>query len=139
MAPFDFGPRLSDQAHATMVRDLYLGIPNMPKADRDSVLRRRELDLAIDHRLGCAFPADRRDAMWAVAERVERKRGRLVLWHLARSLMPGKLANRAQALAMFMVREYAEVLEPPELDAFFDRNPGERPTLPIDNGAHSPR
>ena len=127
-----YGPRLTDQDHARLVRDLYLGIPAMPLRDFDRTIRRKELDLAIDHRLGCDFPQDRREAMWAVAERVERKRGRLIFRHLVRRLLPHSLANGANGLAGFMVDEYAKVLSPAELQEFFDLLPGERPVLPID-------
>ena len=127
-----YGRRLTDQNHAQLVRDLYMGSPAMPSKDLDRTLRRKELDLSIDHRLGCDFPSDRREAMWKVAERVERKRGRLILRHLVRRIFPRSLANGANGLAGFMVDEYAKVLSPAELREFFDLEPGERPTLPIE-------
>jgi hypothetical protein len=73
-------------------------------------VRRSELELAIDHRLGVEFPRERRDALWAIHERVQRRRGRLLLWHLVSRIMPGVLERRATRLAGFLTSEYGKVL-----------------------------
>ena len=130
--PRDHGPRLSDEEYERRIVELHRGRPPMPDADEDRRLRRQELELAIDHRLGANFPPDRREALWAVRERVERQRLRLGVAHLARRLLPRWLAGRAQGLAGAMVQEYATVLNPHELRSFFSLAEGEAPALPID-------
>lgn len=128
----DHGPRLSDDEYEQRIVALHRGRSPMPSAEEDRRLRRQELELAIDHRLGTRFPHERREALWAVAERVERKRLRLGLAHLARQLAPRLFARGAQGLAEAMVREYGDVLDADELARFFGLRPGERPSLPIE-------
>ena len=129
----DHGPRLSDEEYERRVVGLHQGRPPMPEADEDRWLRRQELDLAIDHRLGERFPQARRDALWAVCERIERRRLRLGVAHLVRRLLPRRLARQAQGLAGAMVSEYAKVLNAHELRSFFSLAEGEVPMLPIDS------
>lgn len=108
---FDHGPRLSDEEYDRRIVELHEGQPPMPTPEQDREIRRRELDLAVDHRLGIRFPQDRRDALWHIQERSEKKRLRLA-FHLL-------LRRAAQHRADFLVREFATVLTGPELDAFF--------------------
>jgi hypothetical protein len=71
------GPRLTDEEYEKRIIELHRDLPPMPTKDQDREVRRLELDLAIDHRLGRDFPRERRDALWAVQQRVEKKRVRL--------------------------------------------------------------
>jgi hypothetical protein len=64
------------------------------------------------------FPRERRDALWAVHERVRRRRGQLLLWHLVKRLVPGMLARRANRLSGYLAQEYAKVLTAEELAQF---------------------
>jgi len=107
-------------------------MPPMPTPEQDRELRRRQLDLSIDYRLGRDFPQERRAALWEIQQRVEKKRLRLALWHLLRRLAPGRLAGAANGLAGYLVDEYAKVLSKPELKRHFDLPEGTRPALPID-------
>jgi len=129
---FTHGPRLTDEEYERRIIELHRGLPPMPTKDQDREVKRRELDLAIDHRLGRDFPAERRKALWAVQQRVEKKRLRLGVKYLLRKLFATNLARDAQGLAGYMVDEYAKVLTKPELKSFFALQEGERPTLPID-------
>jgi hypothetical protein len=95
-------------------------------------VRRRELELAIDHRLGRDFPLERREALWAAKERVEKKRLRLGVKFLVKRLFAKNVNKEAQGLAGYMVDEYAKVLNAAELESFFGLKKGERPELPID-------
>lgn len=70
----EFGSRLSDDEYDGAIVDLHRGMAPMPTPDEDRALRRRALDLAIDHRLGREFPQARRDALWVASERVESRR-----------------------------------------------------------------
>jgi hypothetical protein len=128
------GPRLSGEEYDRRVVRIHEGRPPVPSRDEDRELRRAELDLAIDHRLGRDFPAERREQLWQVAQDVERRRLRLIGKHLLGRLLrrrepgPEKAANR---LAGWMVDRYAEVLDERELEAFFELGRGE-PRLPVD-------
>jgi len=127
------GPRLTDEEYDRRVVGLHEGRPPMPSREEDRALRRAELELAIDHRLGRDFPAARRERLWQVLEQVERRRLRLVGRYLLGRLFtrekgPAKSANR---LAGWMVDHFADVLDPRELESFFELG-GAEPRLPVD-------
>ena len=133
----NFGERLTDEEYDRKVIALQRGLPPMPTKEQDRAVRRQELELAIDHRLGRGFPRERRDALWAARERVEKRRVRLGVWYLVRRLVARDVARDAQGLAGYMVDEYAKVLAPAELERFFGLKEGERPVLPIDREPRS--
>ena len=127
-----YGPRLTDDEYERRIIELHRGLPPMPTADQDRAVRRQELELAIDHRLGRDFPRERREALWAAKERVEKRRLRLGLKFLFKRLFARNVAREAQGLAGYMVDEYAKVLSPAELESFIGLERGQRPVLPID-------
>jgi hypothetical protein len=127
-----YGPRLSDDEYERRIIDFHRGLRPMPTKEQDMAVRRLELDLAIDHRLGRDFPQERRAALWAVQQRVEKRRLWLALKYLLRRIFPNKLAQQVQHLAGYMVDEYAKVLNEAELESFFSLKEGQRPVLPID-------
>ncbi|HME73405.1 MAG TPA: hypothetical protein VKM54_26610 [Myxococcota bacterium] len=90
-----YGRRLSDEQYDRRIVELYTDQPEAPSKQQQEWLRRQELELAIDHRLGVEFPRARRDALWMIQQRVEKKRRRLILWHLLRRVLPGGLARSA--------------------------------------------
>lgn len=104
------GPRLSDEEYDRRVVELYCGLPPVPTREQNTRVRRQELELAIDHRLGIDFLRDRRDALWALQQRVERKRMRLMFRHMVRWLLPGGVSRGATHLAGYLVDEYAKEL-----------------------------
>jgi hypothetical protein len=126
------GPRLSQKEYERGIVELYSGLPPSPDKEQEARIRRRELDLTIDHRLGKDFPQARRDALWEVQQRVEKKRIRLTLYWLTRFVSDKLLYRRANKVARFAVDEYAKVLTPEELHAYFGKEEAEHPTLPID-------
>lgn len=133
MAPgFDHGPRLTDAEYERQVVALHAGLPPVPSKEEDLRVRRRALDLAIDHRLGRDFPGERRDSLWACQQRVERRRLRLMVKHVVKRLVSRSLTRDGQHLAAFLVDEYATVLTCAELEAFFGREESRNPTLPVD-------
>ena len=74
--------------------------------------------VSIDNRLGVNFPAERREALWAVQERAEKRR-----LFLAFKVLLGRLLGRGGSLdgsesARPLVREYAKVLTPAEIERF---------------------
>lgn len=128
----EYGPRLTDAEYEKQIVSLYRGLPPMPSPEQDREIRRQELNLAIDHRLGRAFPAERRSALWAAQQRVEKKRLRLAMKYLLHSLVAKLLVRQAQSLAGYVAEEYGKVLSPEELRRFLDLKEGEPPSLPID-------
>jgi hypothetical protein len=128
----DYGSRLTQQEYQRKIAELYLNSSSVSAEDRKQAIRRRELDLTIDHRLGCDFPKERRDALWAIQEQVEKRRFRLAFKYLFRRFFVKRVERDAQGLAHFLVEEYAKVLTPEELQQYFNLRPGEPPVLPID-------
>ncbi|MGE5220476.1 MAG: hypothetical protein ACM3SP_26015 [Chloroflexota bacterium] len=126
------GPRLSDDEYEKKIIELHRGLPPMPTKTQDREVRRQELELAIDHRLGRDFPKERREALWAAKERVERKRLWLGVKYLIKKRFGKTVVRDAQGLAGYMLDEYAKVLNSAELESFFDLKKGERPVLPVD-------
>jgi hypothetical protein len=134
----DYGPRLSGEEYEREILGLHRGLPPLPSPEQDKEARWRELELAIDHRLGLAFPAERRAALWAVQQRIERKRLLLGIKYLLHRAVARALARNAQSLAEFAAAEYATVLSSGELKRFLDLREGEQPALPVDI-EHFPR
>ena len=126
------GPRLTVEEYERKIIELHSGLPPMPTKDQDRQVRQMELNLAIDHRLGRDFPPERREALWKIQQRVEKKRLWLALKYPFRRFFAKSLARDAQGLAGFLVDEYAKVLTQSELKSFFDLQEGQRPALPID-------
>src|ERR1700751_5032781 len=91
-----YGPRLTDDEYETKIVQLHRGLPPMPTKEQDRELRRRELELAIDHRRGCDFPPERREALWAIKQRMEKQRLRLGLKFLLKKLFGKSIAEDAQ-------------------------------------------
>lgn len=127
-----FGPRLSNEEYNRRILALYHDLPPLPSPDQDRDARWQELNLAIDYRLGSAFPEDRRLALWAVQQRVEKKRLRLAAKYLLRRFVARILARHAQELAGYAAEEFAKVLSPQELRSFLDLRENELPALPVD-------
>ena len=131
-ADFDHGPRLTDEEYDKKIIELHGDLPPVPTREQERQVRRRELELAIQHRLGRDFPRHRREALWAIQQRVERKRGRLIFKYLLRRFFGKSLARDAQGLAGYLVHEYAKVPSKAELERFFGEEEARRPALPID-------
>lgn len=128
----DHGPRLTDEEYEKRIIELHRGLPPMPTEEQDRQVRRMALDLSIDHRLGRDFPQERRELLWAIQQRVEKRRLWLALKYPFRRLFAKSLARGAQGLAGYLVDEYAGVLTQAELKRFFGLEEGQRPALPID-------
>jgi hypothetical protein len=129
-SPPAHGVRLSGEEYERRVIALHVGLPPDPPKERQRQLRRAELDLAIDHRLGRDFPLERRRALWEIQEQVERRRKRLVFRLLLSLVRTGSLERAANRLARNTVAAYGRVLTPAELDAFFGEAEARDPHLP---------
>ena len=126
-----FGPRLSGAEYDRLVTALHERLPDNPDRALKRFIRRKELDLAIDHRLGRDFPADRREALWRVSERIDKKRRRLV-WRYFFLKLIGRLGRQATDLADLVIDEYSEVLSRDELEQYFGPDEVSNSRLPID-------
>jgi hypothetical protein len=133
----DHGPRLSDDEYERRVVELQRGMPPTPTPEEDRALRRRALDLAIDHRLGRDFPQPRREALWSASERVDAQRIWLGLRYLLGAVLGRGRRRHAEALTKALTGEYSKVLSPPELRQFLGLKEGERPALPVDPEARA--
>lgn len=127
-----YGPKLTLEEYERALVDLHSGLPPMPSKAEDRAVRQHELNLSIDHRLGHDFPQDRRQALWAIQEQVEKKRLGLAFKYLFRKLLHRGLYRDVQGIAGFMVEEYAKVLSDAEVREFFELGENEVPTLPVD-------
>jgi hypothetical protein len=128
----DYGPRLTDDEYERRIVELHRGMPPMPTRKQDRVLRRRALNLAIDHRLGRDFPDNRRESLWAASERIDSRRIRLGLKYMLGMLLPSLRRDHADALTKALTAEYAKVLSQAELRQFLGLKEGQRPALPVD-------
>ena len=104
----------------------------MPSPEEQRRLRRRELDLTIDHRLGCDFPAKRREALWSIQCNLEKHRLHYGVRSLFRRLFGRDESGPAQGLARIAYDEFAKVLDEHELREYFELEAGEPPALPVD-------
>ena len=126
------GRRLSDDEYEMGIIKIYNELPPDPTREQEEAVRRQELELTIDRRLGVDFPSSRREALWDVQSRVERKHLRFVAQSLVVRLFSEPLAGLAQKLACGLVTEYARVLTRPELEMFFGADEARHPMLPVD-------
>lgn len=126
------GPRLTGEEYDRRITKLYSGLPPAPSKAQEKQIQRQELDLAIDHRLGQDFPLSRREALWAIQLRVEKKHFWLMFKYFLRRFFAKRLARDAQGLAGYLVDEYAKVLSQAELKSYFGKEESRNPTLPID-------
>jgi hypothetical protein len=128
-----YGPRLTGEEYDRRIVALHSGLPAIPSREQDRQVRRAALDLAVDHRLGRDFPRDRRNALWAVQDRLDRKRAKLMAAYLLKRLFGQSLAPQARGLAGYVVDQYATVLNPSELESFFGAEEVRSPGLPVDD------
>ena len=126
------GPRLTDEEYDKRIIKLHSELPPELTKEQDRQIRRQELELAINHRLGRNFPPHRREALWDAQQRVEKKRLKLIFKYLLRRFFAKSLARDAQGLAGYLIDEYAKVLNKTELENFFGTEEARRPALPID-------
>jgi len=118
------GPRLSDEEYDRLIVELHSNLPAMPGKEEYRQVRLKELNLAIDHRLGIDFPQEKRAKLWHAAERVEAKRIKLAAQFFFRGLFSKSrrnpaLINKSDWLTRFMIDAYSEVLDEQELKYFF--------------------
>lgn len=92
---------------------------------RDRQIQRGELDLSIDLRLGVDFPAERRDALWQVHQRLETGPLSMLRAWVTGLLSRRKLEQHGTQAAQQLMTSYASVLDPQELRDFLGDPPQE--------------
>ena len=128
----DHGPRLTLDEFQGRVAALQETIePDASHADYRR-LEREEFDLTVDHRLGADFPAERREALWIVHDRMRRRPLRTLWWALKRRLRPGAVRDQAHTLAQEVIDAYGTVLDQDELTMWFGEDEVAHPDLPVD-------
>lgn len=129
----EFGRRISGEEYDRRVAELYNGVPAVPDEKLDLELRRRELDLQIDHRLGVEFPVERRKRLFEVQRELDRVGPVSLLRYALGLVMPWFLLRHSRLLARDTVRAYAKVLSEEELRQFLDLEAGTPvPGMPVD-------
>ncbi len=113
------GRRLTGEEYDRQIVALHEGLPDSPNREQDLEIRKRELELTIDHKLGCDFPRQRREQLWKIQEQIERKRLNLMVGHMVQRILPRALGKMAAKLATTVVGEYAKVLDDEELVQYF--------------------
>ncbi|MDH0301854.1 MULTISPECIES: hypothetical protein [unclassified Pseudomonas] len=113
------GRKLSQREYEHAVVALHAAHAEDATSLEDPSLRRRELDLTIDHRLGVDFPPARRERLWQIQQRVERKRLRLLARSLVAQMLPIITRRRANAIAGFVERAFAQELDAQEMNDYF--------------------
>lgn len=127
-----YGQRLSDEEYQRRIVELHQAHAGATSDQEERELRRGELELKIDYRLGREFPSERRAALWRVQERVEKKRLGLAFRHFMRMMFHKLLIHDSRRLARFAADEFATVLSQEELRQFLDLSAGQAPMLPVD-------
>lgn len=115
-----YGERINEREYRRRVLALYEG-PQHSKNTHQSAtsLRRRELDLTIDHRLGADFPRERREALWKAQQRLHRRKlPTLMMSFISKAF--GSQRPIEEPLYELVLREYGRVLSPSELSAMVD-------------------
>jgi len=119
-----YGKRLSDEEYDRSIIELYRNTSSSSK-DEDAKTRRQELNLSIDYRLGVDFPLEKREALWSIMQRVEKKRLWLALKYglgylLFKKRIPKELSKETNGLVGYLVDEFSTVLSKKELNSFFE-------------------
>lgn len=118
------GIRLTRREFEDAIANLY-----QREADEEAI-QRRELDLTIEYRLGTQFPADRREQLWQVHQRIEKYRLRLAAKWLAGVVVAKWRRRQGTRMAQVVINEYAKVLTPEELIMYFGSDEVGNPSLP---------
>ena len=82
--------RISAEEYQQRVVFLHRGKSEQPTTQEQRDIRRAELDIKVDYRLGTDFPVERREKLWRIAEHVEKYRVWRAIKFGVLSLVQGK-------------------------------------------------
>ncbi|MGR0480880.1 MAG: hypothetical protein ACTFAL_05610 [Candidatus Electronema sp. V4] len=91
--------------------------PDLPRKQQREV-RKKELNLFVDYCFGLDFPDRRREEIWTVRDRIDRKLLWLTLKYVVKRICRRSFDADLISLTAFMRDEYAKVLSPSELRTF---------------------
>ncbi len=111
----EHGAKLSAEEYERRIVALHADGPAMPDREEELRLRRAEFDLAIDHRLGVAFPAERRERLWAAQQGVDRRRA----WYLFKGLF-ARSGDPSGPITRALIEACANELDSGELRDYFE-------------------
>lgn len=118
LAMSSYGKKLDD--HTYQQRALALAEQaGIATARQRAMLRRDELDLTIDHRLGIDFPADRRESLWRAQQHIHRWHLPVLAWGLIRKGLGSRLPPDTW-LYRLVLRAYSQALSSAELSVMVD-------------------
>lgn len=126
-----YGRKLNGTEYDQRMVALHTNLPSNLSSEMERQVRRQELDITIDYRLGCNFPKEKREKLWEIQERIEKKRLRLIAKYLLSFVWKKLFIKGTQDLARELVAEYATVLSAEEMEQYFGKTEMENPTLPI--------
>ena len=127
------GTRISGAEYDKKISRLYEDMPQNPTRAQEQTVRELELNLMIDYKLGTGFPQQRRKALLAVHERIEKKRMSLFFNYLLKKVFGKPMNEAAKGLSGFVIQQYASVLSAQELDCFFGTEQVKQPSLPLND------
>lgn len=116
----EHGVKLSAEEYERRIVALYADGPAMRGREEELRLRRAEFELAIDHRLGVAFPAERRDRLWAAQQRVDRRRA----WYLFKGLF-ARSGDPSEPITRALIDACVSELDTTELRDYFELSVGD--------------
>jgi hypothetical protein len=128
----NYGRRLSGEEYDHAIVALYSDLPPKPSWAQRKEVRRQELNLTLDYRLGLEFPLKKREALWAVQQEIEKHRIKIMFTYLLRRFFAKNLIREAKGLAGYVIEAYAKVLNQAELEQFFGEEEVRHPALPVE-------
>lgn len=113
-----YGPKITDDEYQGRIVSLYSS-ESLTSTTNDEIYR-KELDLTIDHRLGCKFPQSRRDELWEIHKKLNKRQKWLsIIFWIISQIGVDKRNYAHTKLANFLLKEYNTVLSPEEMKMFF--------------------
>ena len=111
----DLGPKLTRAEYEARVIELHASGAAMPTERQEVAIRRAELDLLIDYKLGTELSLQRREALWTEQASLDRR----LPWRLLVGFLKHP-THPSDGIAQSQVRAFAKVLTPVELCALFE-------------------
>lgn len=120
-----YGPCLTNEEYLQRIVALQEAQPEMPTKAQERESMRQQLELAIDRRLGTRFPQEKRDALHAARERLDRRRWLVFFLYQIRTAFrrPHAGERGLGEITAMVTKEFGKVLTPAEMERFFE--PGE--------------
>ena len=108
------GPKLTQAQYDQRVCALSKGYNDMTP-DQERAMKKDTLNISIDYKLGQNFPADRREQLWEVQSKIDKR----FAFNLVKAAItrPWDIFG---GLSKPLVRGFSKVLDRDELKSFFD-------------------